>query len=122
MIGRTMFAPTICVANAVKATKTVCTSDIQKACTASTGKGNYRRLQAQADSEGRAIPPDGFTAFSLGQCCQSSVLSPLPKGNPTVGANIVRPKASSLEEVPDRAEEYLVPLEKGDARQGRGIL
>ena len=36
----------------------------------STGKGNYRRLQAQADSEERAIPPDGFTEFSLGQCCR----------------------------------------------------
>ena len=58
------------MANAVKTTKTACTSDIQKACTASTGKGNYRRLQAQADSEERAIPPDGFTKFSLGQCCR----------------------------------------------------
>lgn len=66
-----MFASTICVANAVKTTKTACTSDIQKACTASTGKGNYRRLQAQADSEERAIPPDGFTEFSLGQCCRN---------------------------------------------------
>ena len=36
----------------------------------STGKGNYRRLQAQADSEERAIPPNGFTEFSLGQCCR----------------------------------------------------
>ena len=26
-----------------------------------------------------------------------------------------------LEEMPDRAEEYSVPLEKGDARKGRGI-
>ena len=25
------------------------------------------------------------------------------------------------EEMPDRAEEYSVPLEKGDARKGRGI-
>ena len=26
-----------------------------------------------------------------------------------------------IEEMPDRAEEYSVPLEKGDARKGRGI-
>ena len=26
-----------------------------------------------------------------------------------------------IEETPDRAEEYSVPLEKGDARKGRGI-
>ena len=31
-------------------------------------------------------------------------------------------KPPLLEEVPDRAEESLVPLEKGDARQGRGII
>ena len=67
IIRRTMFAPTICAANAVKITKTVCASNIQKACNASTRKGNNRRLQAQADSEERAIPPDGFTVFSLEQ-------------------------------------------------------
>ena len=39
--------------------------------TASTGKGNYGRLQAPGGQRGqRAIPPDGFTAFSLGQHCR----------------------------------------------------
>ena len=59
-IGRTMFAPTICVANAIIITSTICTRDIQKSSIASTGKGRQGRLQAQADSEERAIPPDGF--------------------------------------------------------------
>ena len=58
--GRTMFAPTICVANAVKATKSHLHKQHIECHIASTGKGNYRRLQAQADSEERAIPPDGF--------------------------------------------------------------
>ena len=62
-----MFAPTICAANAVKITKTICTRNIQESNIADTGKDKQRRLQAQADSEERAIPPDGFTGFSLEQ-------------------------------------------------------
>ena len=33
-----------------------------------TGKGKQGRLQAQADSEVRAISPDGLQEFNLGQC------------------------------------------------------
>ena len=50
---------------------TACTSNRQKACVANTGKGNHGRLQAPGGQrEKRAIPPDGFTVFSPGQCCR----------------------------------------------------
>ena len=48
------------VANAIIITLTACTRDIQKTYATRTGKGRQGRLQAQADSEERAIPPDGF--------------------------------------------------------------
>ena len=53
-----------------------------------------------------------------------STIFPLfqPVNHPPYGRTSFARKPPLPEEVPVRAEESLVPLEKGDARQGRGIV
>ena len=50
-LGRTMFAPTICVANAITTAKTACTRVIQKATLPIQEKADKGVCKPQADSE-----------------------------------------------------------------------